>query len=245
MAPAEAKTLAERLAAETQGFDAAQLLRHALGGPLAGRIALVSSFGAEAAVLLHLVATIDAATPVVFADTEKLFGETLRYRAALVARFGLRDVRTFLPDPARLAEVDGKGILWAKDRDLCCHVRKVEPLARGLAPFDGWISGRKRFQAATRAALPLVEIDGAKVKFNPLATWTPADLAAYAAEHDLPPHPLIADGYPSIGCMPCTDRVQPGEDARAGRWRGSDKTECGIHLGFGLDGTADAARVGQ
>lgn len=232
MAPTEAKALAARLQAETDGFEAAQLLRHVLRGPLAGRVALVSSFGAEAAVLLHLIATIDPATPVLFVDTDKLFGETLRYRDALVAQLRLSDVRTLTPDPARLAEVDAKGILWAKNRDLCCQVRKVEPLARGLASFDAWISGRKRFQATTRAALPLVEVDGGKVKLNPLAAWRPVDLAAYTIEHDLPPHPLVADGYPSIGCMPCTDRVRSGEDARSGRWRGLDKTECGIHLGL-------------
>lgn len=222
----------EDLAAELAGLDTPTVLRHVLAGPLKGRIALVSSFGAEAAVLLHLVASVDPATPVLFVDTEKLFGETLRYRDTLVARLGLSDVRTLTPDPARLAALDGKGILWAKDRDLCCQIRKVEPLAAGLAPFDAWISGRKRFQATTRAAIPLVEADGAKLKINPLAAWSPEQLAVYTIENDLPAHPLVADGYPSIGCMPCTDRVAPGEDARAGRWRGSAKTECGIHLGL-------------
>jgi phosphoadenosine phosphosulfate reductase len=196
-------------------------------------VALVSSFGAEAAVLLHLVASVDAATPVLFVDTEKLFGETLRYRDQLVARLGLTDVRTLTPDPARVAELDAKGILWSRDKDLCCRIRKVEPLEAGLQPFAAWISGRKRFQAASRAAIPLVEADGARLKINPLAAWTPEQLAVYTIENDLPAHPLVADGYPSIGCMPCTDRVRPGEDARAGRWRGSEKTECGIHFGLG------------
>lgn len=236
---------AARLAAELEGRDAGAVLRHVLhDAALTGRVALVSSFGAEAAVLLHLVASVDRATPVLFVDTEKLFGETLRYRDQLVAQLGLSDVRTLTPDPARVAELDAKGILWARDKDLCCQIRKVEPLAAGLQPFAAWISGRKRFQAASRAAIPLVEVDGARLKINPLAAWTPEQLAVYTIENDLPAHPLVADGYPSIGCMPCTDRVRPGEDARAGRWRGSEKTECGIHLGLGrTDGSAGRERA--
>jgi phosphoadenosine phosphosulfate reductase len=238
MAAVEAATLAGELAA----LDTAAAVAHVLGGPLKGRVALVSSFGAEAAVLLHLVATADAATPVIFVNTGKLFGETLRYRDRLVALLGLTDVRSVRPDPARLAEADPKGVLWAREKDLCCRIRKVEPLAWALDGFEAWISGRKRFQAASRTAIPLVEADGDKLKINPLAAWTATDLAAYAARHELPAHPLVADGYPSIGCMPCTDRVAPGEDARAGRWRGAAKTECGIHLGL-AGGAAGAKRI--
>lgn len=242
---ADTSARAAQLAAELDGLDTVAVLEQVLRGPLRGRIALVSSFGAEAAVLLHLVARVDAATPVVFVDTDKLFGETLRYRDRLVAQLGLSDVRTLRPDPARLADLDGKGILWARDRDLCCRIRKVEPLAAGLADFDAWISGRKRFQAASRAAIPLVEADGAKLKINPLAAWLPEQLAVYTIENDLPAHPLVADGYPSIGCMPCTDRVAPGEDARAGRWRGAAKTECGIHLGLAGGAGVEQAKAGQ
>jgi phosphoadenosine phosphosulfate reductase len=234
---------AARLAADLDGLDAAAVIARVLGGPLAGRVALVSSFGAEAAVLLHLVATVDRATPVVFVDTGKLFGETLAYRDRLTARLGLTNVRSVAPDPARLAALDPRGVLWAADRDLCCRIRKVEPLAGALAGFEAWISGRKRFQAATRAALPLVEPDGVRLKINPLAAWTPADLADYARRHDLPAHPMVADGYPSIGCMPCTDRVRPGEDGRAGRWRGAEKTECGIHLGLVGGGVVDGMGI--
>jgi phosphoadenosine phosphosulfate reductase len=108
-------------------------------------------------------------------------------------------------------------------------LRKVEPLQRALAPFAAWFTGRKAFQAATRAQLPLVEFADGRFKINPLATMTAADIAAYFRDHDLPRHPLEAEGYRSIGCMPCTGRVAPGEDARAGRWRGRGKTECGIH----------------
>ena len=196
-----------------------------------GRVALVSSFGADAAVLLDLVAAVDPGVPVSFVDTDRLFGETLRHRDRLVERLGLTDVRSVGPDPAAVAAADPDGWLWHADADACCALRKVEPLARALAPFDAWISGRKRFQATTRAALPTFEADGRRLKINPLAGWSAADLAAHAAARDLPAHPLVARGYPSIGCMPCTSPVAPGEDARAGRWRGREKTECGIHFG--------------
>lgn len=195
-----------------------------------GRIALVSSFGAEAAVLLHMAAAVDRSLPVVFLDTGKLFGETLRYRDHLVRRLGLRDVRTFAPDAACLAAEDPAGLLWRSDPDRCCALRKVEPLARALDGFDAWISGRKRSHGGQRAALPAVEAAAGRVKFNPLAEWTGDDVARYFAIHEMPRHPLMADGYTSIGCRPCTDRTSAGEDPRAGRWRGRAKTECGIHL---------------
>lgn len=218
------------------------LLDAAIHDLFPGRIALVSSFGTEAAVLLHLIAEVDRATPVLFVDTDKLFGETLRYRDRLVARLGLTDVRTLAPDPVRAAEVDPEGALWYANPDLCCRIRKVEPLAAGIEGFDAWISGRKRFQAATRTAIPLFEAEGARIKVNPLAGWMPNDLAAYAATHDLPPHPLVEQGFRSVGCMPCTSRVAPGEDDRAGRWRGSDKVECGIHFGL-LGKEADGSGI--
>jgi len=196
----------------------------------AGRIALVSSFGAEAAVLLHLAASIDPTIPVIFLDTGKLFGETLRYRETLIRHLGLSDVRSIAPDAGRVTAEDPTGTLWRDNPDRCCALRKVEPLARGLHGFDAWINGRKRSHGALRAALPFVEQDGSRVKLNPLAAWSAADVAAYFAAHGLPRHPLEADGYTSIGCLPCTDRAVPGEDVRAGRWRGREKTECGIHL---------------
>jgi phosphoadenosine phosphosulfate reductase len=239
----EALDEASALAALLEGRSAGEILAYAIRDRFAGRIALVSSFGTEAAVLLHLVAETDKATPVVFVDTGKLFGETLRYRDRLVTQLGLTDVRTITPEPAREAELDPQGILWHQDRDLCCRFRKVEPLSLGLKGFDAWISGRKRFQSASRANIPLVEADGSHVKINPLANWTPQDLKDYAARHALPAHPLLAQGYPSIGCMPCTDRVSAGEDQRAGRWRGSDKTECGIHLGLIGGGVEDGMGI--
>ena len=199
-----------------------------------GRVAAVSSFGTESAVLLHLISLVDPATPVLFLDTGHLFPETLAYRDALAARLGLTGIVTFAPDARDLATRDPESALWAENPDACCALRKVEPLARALAPYGAWINGRKRYQAATRAEIPVVEADGARVKFNPLAAMARADLEGYMAAHDLPKHPLEAFGFASVGCMPCTTRVMPGEDPRAGRWRGRAKTECGIHMGEGI-----------
>jgi len=219
----------DALAARLGGLPMAALIA-AMCKEFRGRIALVSSFGADSAVLLHLVAQADPAAPVLFLDTGKLFTETLAYSNRLARRLGLHDLRVLRPDPAELAAADPFGALWSADPDRCCALRKATPLERALAGFDVWISGRKRHQAATRTALPLFERDEAgRVKANPLAAWSAEALEAYRAAHDLPAHPLVAEGYPSIGCHPCTSRVLPGEDPRAGRWRGRGKTECGIH----------------
>ena len=209
--------------------SATDILAAALNEVFPGRIAVVSSFGAEAAVLLHLVATIDRSTPVLFADTGRHFAETLAYRDALAARLGLAGLRSVGPSASDTEALDPELTRAVWDPDGCCAFRKVEPLTRALVDFDAWISGRKRFQAVTRNDIPVFERDGAHVKVNPLARWDAADLAAYAQKHDLPPHPLVARGYLSIGCAPCTSPVAPGEDPRAGRWRGLEKTECGIH----------------
>ena len=223
-----------QLNARFVGVEALEMLRAVIGEGLAGRIAVVSSFGAESAVLLHLVAQVDPATPVIFLETHKHFPETIAYRDALVARLGLSNLVIVEPDPARLAERDATGLRWSYDPDGCCEIRKVEPLARALAGFDATITGRKGFQSATRAGLPRFELDRgdalARLKLNPLANWSKGQLEAYVAEHDLPAHPLVAEGYPSIGCSPCTSKVEPGEDPRSGRWKGWDKTECGIHV---------------
>ncbi len=208
----------------------AALLRAAIEEVFPGRIALVSSFGAESAVLLHMIAGIAPDLPVIFLDTGKLFGETLRYRDALVARLGLGNVVTVTPDPERLRAEDPQGTLWARNPDACCYWRKVEPLERALGGYRAWISGGKRFHGGERARLRRFEAKDRRVRVSPLADWTRADIEAYFDRHDLPRHPLEADGYLSIGCMPCTDRVAPGENIRSGRWRGLDKTECGIHL---------------
>lgn len=223
-----------------EGAPAQDVLHAALVEHYPGAIALVSSFGADSAVLLHMVADIDRTTPVIFIDTGKLFPATQRYRDALVERLGLSDVRSQTPDRRDLAAKDPGGLLWMSDPDACCHLRKVVPLEVGLDGFAAWISGRKRFQSATRASLKLFETDHGRVKVNPLADWSAGDILAYAKANDLPPHPLVAQGYPSIGCLPCTDKVKPGEDPRAGRWRGQEKIECGIHLpthGREIDGS--------
>jgi phosphoadenosine phosphosulfate reductase len=219
------------------GRDAAGIIDAAANELFPGRIALVSSFGAESAVLLHLVAAVDRSLPVIFLDTGKLFPETLAYRSELAERLRLTDLRSITPDPARLADKDRHGALWMTNPDMCCHYRKTERLQRALAGFDAWFTGRKRFQNSIRAELQVFEADGDRIKVNPLANWTSADLKAYAARFDLPAHPLVAKGYLSIGCVPCTTRVEEGEDARAGRWRGLGKAECGIHTDLELDGS--------
>lgn len=202
----------------------------AIGRFDAAGIGAVSSFGADSAVLLHMIARVDPALQIIFLDTGKHFGETLQYRDALAADFGLRNVSVHEPLPTVLAAIDPDGLLHQRDTDSCCHIRKVEPMARAVEPLAAWFTGRKRFQAATRASLPVFEAVGPRIRINPMAKWTTADLAAYMREHQLRENPLVAYGYLSIGCFPCTRAVQPGEDARAGRWAGQAKTECGIHL---------------
>jgi len=211
-------------------LSGAALLRPLIEDEFRVRIALVSSFGTESAVLLHMVASIDPAVPVLFIDTGKLFDATLRYRDALTARLGLRDVRTIGPAPAAVVAADHDGTLWARDPDACCDLRKVVPLAAALSGFDAWISGRKRYQGGARAALPTIDIAEGKVKINPLAGWSRAEIDDAFARLDLPRHPLEAEGFLSVGCTTCTARVAPGADPRSGRWAGTAKTECGIHL---------------
>jgi phosphoadenosine phosphosulfate reductase len=198
-------------------------------------VALVSSFGAESAVLLHLVASVQKSIPVIFIDTGKIFGSTHRYRDEIVSRLRLTDVRIARPDPAALSLHDSDSGLWLRDPDKCCAIRKVTPLSRALSGFSAWISGRKRYQGDSRAQLPLMEADGQRIKINPLVGWRKEEVTRYRDRNDLPEHPLVADGFRSIGCMPCTDRVSEGEDERSGRWRGRGKTECGIHLGLASD----------
>jgi phosphoadenosine phosphosulfate reductase len=193
------------------------------------RLALVSSFGAESAVLLHMAAQVNPAIPVLFLDTGMLFAQTLDYRKSLAARLGLTDVRDLRPAFQDLAVHDPAQDLWKSDTDACCNIRKVLPLDAALSEFDAWITGRKRFHGGDRLRLKVVEASDGKVKFNPLANWGKAELDAYAAEHRLPAHPLVEFGYPSIGCWPCTQPAD-SDDVRSGRWAGSGKSECGIHV---------------
>lgn len=222
-----------------RGRDTIEMLTVLLKENMLGDAAIVSSFGAESAVLLHLIGGIDRSVPVLFLETGKHFPETLAYRDLLVERIGLTDLRNITPDSANLAKKDETGLRWSYDPDGCCEIRKVIPLKAALAPFDAQFSGRKAFQSSTRAALPRFEIEGGRLKVNPLADWNKDRLDAYMAEHDLPSHPLVEQGYPSIGCAPCTSKVLPGEDARSGRWKGWDKVECGIHVAVDDDGAND------
>ena len=215
---------------KAKGRDAHGILELALREEFAGKTAVVSSFGAESVVLLKLVADIDPNTPILFLNTGKLFGETLRYRDRLQDVLGLGDVRSLSPSLEERQKKDAEGTLWSRNADACCEFRKTIPLARALEPFQAQITGRKRFQTRERADMQAVEYFEGRYRFNPLWQWDLHQLEAFTERNNLPRHPLVEDGYPSIGCMPCTRRVQAGEDYRAGRWSGLDKDECGIHL---------------
>jgi phosphoadenosine phosphosulfate reductase len=221
---------AEELARSLADAKPSDIIAAALRTVGRDKLALVSSFGTESAALLKVMADVDPAIPVIFLDTGWIFEETLAYRDTLTRTLGLSDVRSIKPSEEALRQKDADGDLWFSDPDACCRIRKVEPLQRALKPFSAWINGRKRFQGGLRAAIPVVEADGARLKFNPFANVTRADIEAIYKSADLPPHPLVASGFLSVGCMPCTSRTEAGEDARAGRWRGRAKTECGIHI---------------
>ncbi|ESQ81157.1 phosphoadenylyl-sulfate reductase [Asticcacaulis sp. YBE204] len=221
---------ARMLSAKYEGWNAESILRDAIDHEFVGQIALSSSFGADAVVLLHLVAQIDRTTPVIFLDTDRHFFQTLQYRDELVAQLGLTNLINLRPALEDVRALDPKNVLFQSDPDACCDIRKTKPLAAVTKDYAAWISGRKRGQAATRKAMQIVEFDGRNFKINPLADWSPVDVADYIRAHNLPPHPLVEQGYPSIGCFTCTKPVEEGQDARAGRWAGQDKTECGIHL---------------
>jgi phosphoadenosine phosphosulfate reductase len=207
----------------------AEIIAAALRSAGREHLALVSSFGTESAALLKVMADVDPAIPVIFLDTGWLFEETLAYRDTLIETLGLRDVRSIKPLQETLNREDPDRELWFSDPDACCRIRKVEPLARALKPFSAWINGRKRFQGGLRADIPVVEEDGGRLKFNPFANVSREQIEAIYRDARLPPHPLAASGFQSVGCMPCTSRTSADEDARAGRWRGRAKTECGIH----------------
>ncbi len=219
---------ARRLALKHSGDDALEILRVAIKEEFPGRIALVSSFGAESAALLHLAAQVDKSIPVIFLETRKHFAQTISYRKKLAERLGLTDVRDIRPDPLSVNTRDKTGDLWKQNADACCTLRKVEPLAPALEGFDAWITGRKQFHGGGRINLPAFEASPTHIKVNPLIRWNKSSIDAYFADNDLPAHPLTAQGYPSIGCWPCTHPAS-SDDVRAGRWRGAAKTECGIH----------------
>jgi phosphoadenosine phosphosulfate reductase len=229
--------LATRVAALNDRYRhhaAISVMERALKDPDTGEVTLVSSFGAESVVLLHMVSLIAPGTPVLFIDTLMLFPETLRYQEDVAEKLGLTDVRRITVAKPALRLEDPNGTLHQVNTDACCTLRKTAPLERALSGFDAWITGRKRYQGDTRATLDFFEVETERrMKINPLAHWGRADLQEYITQNRLPRHPLVARGYPSIGCAPCTSPVAPGEDPRAGRWRNSQKTECGIHFANG------------
>lgn len=225
------EALADRLNRETEGQDAGDILKAALSPVLGLRIGAISSFGAESAALLDIIASQDKTVPVVFLETGQHFLQTLSYRTQLTKTLGLTDVRLVTPDANEKAALDARDDLWRTDADACCDLRKVRPLARATAGFNALVTGRKRYQSSTRAALRPFEVLDGVLRINPLANWDAEKVEDWLEARDLPRHPLVEQGYLSIGCWPCTRAVQSGEDARAGRWSGMDKVECGIHLG--------------
>jgi phosphoadenosine phosphosulfate reductase len=218
-----------RLNAEMRGASAQAIIAAALR-EFPDKLTYVSSFGAESAVMLGLIADVDPSLPVVFIDTGMHFQQTLQYRDTLRDALQLSDIRTVHPDPEERKAVDPKHILHKTDPDACCEVRKVRPLEPALRGFDAWITGRKRFHGGGRMALPVFEYSEGRYKVNPLASWGQEEVDAYFAMRGLPKHPLVAEGYPSIGCWPCTVRPVDPSDVRSGRWAGREKTECGLHL---------------
>ena len=235
---ARAPTSAKEEVAETDtarlrrlyGHLAAQpLLRAMIEQEFRGRIAAVSSFGAESAVILALIAEIDPATPVIFLDTGWHFAETITYRDRLVGLLRLTNLRSVAPAASDLHREDRDNSLFAGDPDRCCHIRKVLPLERALAGYEAWITGRKRYHGGERSHLDVIEDVDGRIKINPLAGWTQAQIAAEFRTRSLPVHPLVAQGYPSIGCVPCTSQAAANDRIRSGRWIDREKTECGIH----------------
>ncbi|QDL92815.1 phosphoadenylyl-sulfate reductase [Paroceanicella profunda] len=226
-----APTVAHALSRLAEGNTPQQILKTALTRDFPGRIALVSSFGAESAPLLHMVSQIDKSTPVLFLETGMLFPATLSYQQDLAETLGLTDVRVIRPSREDLLVADPNGQLHKEDPDACCGIRKTLPLNRALEGFSAWITGRKRYQSSSRAELEFFDADAdGRIKVNPLAMWDAHQIRAYMEEHQLPLHPMVSENFPSIGCAPCTTPVAPGEDPRAGRWRGREKVECGIHI---------------
>ncbi|MET0546516.1 MAG: phosphoadenylyl-sulfate reductase [Caulobacterales bacterium] len=196
-----------------------------------GGLAAVSSFGAEAAITLHLLSELKPDMPIIFLETGMHFAQTLEYRDELIERFKLTDVRNITPDEADRTAEDPKNLLWRTNPDACCAFRKTKPLDAALQGFSAWVTGRKRMHGGDRLRLPVFEYDAQndKYKVNPLASFGVDEVDAYFERHDLPRHSLVAEGFPSIGCWPCTEPADDN-DPRAGRWAGREKNECGIHL---------------
>lgn len=213
---------------ETLGAEELILWAHEEFGP---RLCLTCSWQKQSSVLVHLVAELGLDIDVVELDTHLFFRETYETRERLVARYGLKLIR---PDVITIAEQHARegANLWESDPDRCCHIRKVEPLIQALTPYDAWISGIRRDQSPSRASTPKVvwsERYGV-FKLHPLTDWSEREVWRTIVRNDIPYNPLHDAGYRSVGCIPCTRPTQPDEEERAGRWAGSDKLECGIHL---------------
>jgi len=222
-------TVYEQVIKRLSFFDGIDILEPLVKHHFRDRIALVSSFGAESAVLLHMAAQVDRDIPVIFLDTQKLFWETIAYRSKLVDLLGLTNIRIHKPDADNVRLLDPDGELHKSNPDMCCNIRKTQPLQEALSGFDAWISGRKRYHGGGRVNLPTLEEADGRLKVEPLARFTATDLNAYMDHYQLPAHPLVAEGYRSIGCVPCTVKGGSSDNPRAGRWAGQSKEECGIH----------------
>lgn len=220
------ETLTEKHVSQAGALNLETLLKD----PLTGKIALVSSFGTEAAILLHMVSNANADIDILFLDTQKHFPETLDYLKTLEEILGLDSLKIIRPDAKLIEQEDPKANLHKTNPSMCCTLRKSFPLQDALVDYDGWITGRKRYQGGQRATLPFIEREGKHLKINPLIHFTPKTIVEYFKEHKLPKHPLFSKGYKSVGCLPCTTPTPKGGDARSGRWAGIDKVECGIHL---------------
>jgi len=228
----EPATIARKSSIEWLEESSLSLLKQSLSAKsVTGRTAVVSSFGAESAVLLHLVARVNRDAPILFIDTFMMFQETLDYQKRLASRLGLTNVQVISASTANVQKNDASGQLHSENSDACCHLRKTLPLEKALKGFNAWINGRKRHHSSSRAAIKPMEADeNGRIKINPLFHWGVEDVEAYFKIHNLPRHPLVSQGYTSIGCAPCTVKTKPGDDPRSGRWAGQEKTECGIHF---------------
>jgi len=227
------ETTAEELKAISDEFEFASpaVILEWASEEFGSDVALATGFGAEGCVLVSVLADIDAHARIFYLDTDLLFPETYALRDQLEARYGVHFERRATSLSLDEQSATHGERLWERRPDECCRLRKVEPLRQMLSGLRAWITGIRRDQSATRATAGIVERDAqfGLIKINPLARWSTRDVWDYIVKHDIPYNPLHDQGYHSIGCLPCTTPVQIGEDIRAGRWRGSAKTECGIH----------------
>jgi phosphoadenosine phosphosulfate reductase len=227
--PAVLQRTAEQAGRDLEGAPAQDVLRWAVD-TFGDGFVIASSMGDG--LLAHLASSVASGVDVLFLDTGYHFAETIGTRDAVAQVYDV-DVRTMLPLITVEQQTAEHGPeLFRRDPDACCAIRKVEPLRRGLAPYTAWASGIRRDETADRRTIGVVEWDAKRsmVKVNPIAAWTQAQADAYVADNGVLVNPLAYDGYPSIGCAPCTRRVAAGEDPRSGRWADSGKTECGLHV---------------